>query len=180
MEEPRQCRRRLLNDHCGEITLLARTTRAVATAGARVIDGFLRRLERQAPATEPQHSARAVPMARKSVLVVVDDISGNTLPDKQGQTVRFGLDGQDYEIDLSADNAADFRRSVRRYVDAGRRPDQRAPQRATRARATKPATKSPGREDTAAIRQWARSHGHQVSDRGRIPSDVLQAYAARR
>ena len=119
-------------------------------------------------------------MAKKAVVRVVDDISGETLPEKQGQTVRFGLDGQDYEIDLSAEHAAEFRDAMRTYIHAGRRVTPAPQRRATRGRSTAPATQGsmPGR-DTGAIREWARAHGYPISDRGRIPAEVLEAYAAR-
>lgn len=111
--------------------------------------------------------------------MVVHDISGDTLPENQGQTVRFGLDGQDYEIDLSAEHAAEFRDAVRKYIHAGRRVGQAPQRRETRGRSTTPARKGSAPRDTGAIRQWARAHGYQVSDRGRIPAKVLEAYAAR-
>jgi hypothetical protein len=118
-------------------------------------------------------------LAKKAVVMVVDDISGDTLPEKQGQTVRFGLDGQDYEIDLSAEHAAGLRDAVRKYIHAGRRVRQAPRPRKARGSSTAPATQgsAPGR-NTGAIREWARAHGYQVSDRGRLPVTVLEAYAA--
>jgi hypothetical protein len=156
-----------------------RTLLTVAALGFRGLALLLQQLERQAQEQHPPQAARAVPLARKTVVTVVDDITGDTLPERQGQTVRFGLDGQDYEIDLSAEHAAEFRGAVRRYIHAGRRVGPAQPRR-VRDRATAPAVPaSTPRRDPAAIREWARAHGHEVSDRGRIPSTVLQAYAAR-
>lgn len=88
-------------------------------------------------------------MAKKTVVMVVDNISGDTLPENQGQTVRFGLDGQDYEIDLSAEHAAEFRDAVRTYIHAGRRVSQAPQRRETRGRSAIPASKqSTPRRDT--------------------------------
>jgi hypothetical protein len=166
----------------GDTVQMARTMRTLATVAALGIRGLgllLQHLERQAQEQHAQQTTRAVPLATKTVVMVVDDITGDTLPENQGQTVRFGLDGQDYEIDLSAEHAAEFRDAVRKYIHAGRRVGQ-TQSRAIRGRATAPPTPAPSpRRDTAAIREWARAHGHQVSDRGRISSTVLEAYAAR-
>jgi hypothetical protein len=154
-----------------------RTLATVAALAIRGLGLLLQQLERQAQEQHAQQTTRAIPLAKKTVVMVVDDLTGDTLPENQGQTVRFALDGQDYEIDLSAERAAEFRAAVRRYIDAGRRVGRAQ----GRGRATAPATPAPTpRRDTAAIREWARAHGHQVSDRGRIPSTVLEAYAARR
>ena len=119
-------------------------------------------------------------MAQKTVVVVVDDLTGQTLPQEQGQTVRFGLDGQAYEIDLSRAHAEELRAAFRRYIDAGRRVGRQPSTRGTADRGARPRQGGPaGRpRDSAAIRAWARAHGHRVSDRGRIPTEVLQAYEA--
>jgi hypothetical protein len=129
------------------------------------------------------HSAKpegAAPMAQKTVVVVVDDLTGETLPQEQGQTVRFGLDGQAYEIDLSPEHAEELRAAFRRYIDAGRRVGRQPSTRGTADRGARPRQGGPaGRHrDSAAIRAWARAHGHRVSDRGRIPTEVVQAYEA--
>lgn len=156
-----------------------RTLADAAALGLRVLALLLQQLEKQASSPKSEQANRARPLAKKSVVMVVDDISGDTLPEKQGQTVRFGLDGQDYEIDLSAEHAAELRDAVRKYIHAGRRVSQ--PQRReARGRSTAPAAQeSPPGRNTGAIREWARAHGYQVSDRGRLPVTVLEAYAAR-
>ena len=82
---------------------------------------------------------------------------------------RFGLDGAQYEIDLSEENAAKLRDAVRPFIAKARRAQSKqAPKQA------RPTGKS--NPDTAAIRQWARENGYQVSDRGRIHQDVQKAY----
>jgi Lsr2 len=95
-------------------------------------------------------------------------------------TVRFGLDGRQYEIDLSGHGAAEFREAVQRYVDAAR--VIRTP---SRSRGRQPGTGSrrstaaPPPNDSSAVRHWARANGYPVSDRGRIAASVLAAYEAR-
>ena len=111
----------------------------------------------------------------------VDDLDGS---DAAG-TVSFGLDGRAYEIDLSDDNAGKLRDALAPFVAAARKSGGRSsgrgrgraqsqPQAA--AAAEKPARSS--REETAAIREWAREHGHTINDRGRIPKSVIEAYQA--
>jgi hypothetical protein len=110
---------------------------------------------------------------------VVADGSPNVPPfAERGTTVRFALDGQAYEIDLSAEAADGLRAAFRPYIDAGRpaengiRAQRRDPGRAGELAPTA------AREDAAAIRTWARAHGHRTFDRGRIPVRVLEAYRA--
>jgi hypothetical protein len=108
-------------------------------------------------------------VAQKTHVVLVDDLTGEVIPDGQGQTVSFALDGTSYEIDLNTKNADELLKAFKRYVDAGRKLGRAKP---TGRRASR------GRQDTAAIRAWAREHGHALSERGRIPATVLQAYEA--
>lgn len=108
-------------------------------------------------------------MAQTLRIVFMDDLTGELLPDGQGQTISFALDGTSYEIDLTKDNAVALRKSLKRYVVAGRE--------VGRARGVA-APKRRNREDTGAIRAWARQNGLQVSERGRVPSAILQAYDA--
>ena len=116
-------------------------------------------------------------MARKTTIVLEDDLTGEILEEGRGETVTFGLDGAQYEIDLSGDNSAEFRQALKRYVDAGRKVGS------ARRRSTSPssgASERRNREETGAIRAWAQENGHQISARGRIPASVLQAYEAAR
>jgi Lsr2 len=119
-------------------------------------------------------------MAQKTVVVVTDDLTGQTLPNEQGQTVRFALDGQDYEIDLTKENAAELRSAFQRYIDAGRRVGRQASTGRSGGGGVRPRQDAPARRprDTAAVRAWARAHGHEISDRGRIPAKILEAYDA--
>jgi len=105
-------------------------------------------------------------VAKTTIVKLTDDLDGSDA----ATTVTFGWSGQQYEIDLSKKNAAAFEKLVRPYIDAGRK--------ATTARAGRKAAKKSS-EDLTAIRAWARSNGHAVSDRGRVPATVIEAYKAR-
>lgn len=119
-------------------------------------------------------------MAQKVVLI--DDVDGSVAD----ETVRLSVDGTDFEVDLSADNAAALRASLADWTSAARvvsrtRSAARAP-RGT-APATASATKAPkaptGRtSDASAIREWAVANGYDVAPRGRIASEIRDAYAA--
>jgi hypothetical protein len=111
-------------------------------------------------------------MAKKVIVTLVDDFDGEGVAD---ETVEFGLDGVSYEIDLSAKNAAKLRTDLKRWVEAGRRVGGR---RRGRSSGTGRGRGSIDREQSATIREWARSNGHNVSTRGRIPAGVIDAFHA--
>jgi nucleoid-associated protein Lsr2 len=111
-------------------------------------------------------------MAQKVVVELVDDLDGTASQDVA--TVTFGLDGVQYEIDLKDDHADQLRHLLASYVAAGRRTGGRI-KRQTTATTTKPA--APGnREQTKAIRDWARQNGFELGDRGRIPTHIIDAF----
>jgi Lsr2 len=105
-------------------------------------------------------------MATRIAVALEDDLSGGPAD----ETVRFGLDGSDYEIDLSKKNANAFRKQVTPFVEHGRRAG-----RGQRRRGARP---SSARERSGDIRAWARDNGIAVSDRGRIPASVAEQYHA--
>lgn len=110
---------------------------------------------------------------------LVDDLTGKEIEDGQGVTVTFSIDGAAYEIDLDSQGAADMRQTFQYYVDHGRRVDGRGISggTATPSRTSSSGTtRDPGR--TKAIRTWARENGQTISDRGRIPASVVEAYEA--
>ncbi|MDQ2709711.1 MAG: Lsr2 family protein [Actinomycetota bacterium] len=113
-------------------------------------------------------------MAQKVTVSLIDDLDG----DKADETVEFGLDGKSYEIDLSGSNADKLRDALASYVAASRRPGGRRRSAGAGAAAVAAATRRPSvdREQNQAIRDWARKQGMKVSDRGRIPAEVLDAY----
>jgi hypothetical protein len=101
-------------------------------------------------------------MAQKIQTLFIDDLDGS---EAEG-TVRFGLDGTDYEIDLNARHAQALRDALARYVHAARRP-ARGARRA-----------SPSGVDRTEVRQWARAHGIEVKDRGRVPAELVVKFKA--
>ena len=107
-------------------------------------------------------------MAQKVTVSLVDDLSGA----QADETVSFGLDGKSYEIDLSSKNADKLRQALTDYVTAARKPGGGRKSSAVAA-ARRPAI---DREQNQAIREWARKQGMKVNDRGRIPSEVVDAY----
>jgi Lsr2 len=110
-------------------------------------------------------------MAQKVQTLLIDDLDGS----QADNTVRFGLDGTDYEIDLSAKHAAALRKALAPYLDAARRAPGSAARRPGRSgrRAA-----NAGRPDPTAIREWAKSQGIEVKDRGRVPADMVVKFKA--
>lgn len=106
-------------------------------------------------------------MAQKIHVTLVDDIDQSPAE----ENIMFGLDGINYEIDLSADNAAQLREALAKYIASGRR----AGGRAVRGRGpAAPKVKS----DVSEIREWARNNGYDVHERGRIQAEIRDAYHA--
>src|SRR6516225_11948843 len=104
-------------------------------------------------------------MAKKVTVTLVDDFDGDGSAD---ETVEFGLDGVAYEIDLSSKNAKKLRDDLKVWVEKGRRVGGRRRGRS----AGSGRRASIDREQSAAIREWARRNGHNGSTRGRISADV--------
>jgi hypothetical protein len=112
-------------------------------------------------------------MAQKHIVQLIDDLDQGTA----AETVSFGLDGAQYEIDLSTKNASKLRDALADYVANARRARGGRSYAAASRRAGRP-TRS-DREQTQAIREWARKNGHRVGEKGRIPATVLEAYNAK-
>ena len=107
-------------------------------------------------------------MAQKIQTLFVDDIDGS----EAAGTVRFGLDGTEYEIDLSKKHAEALRKSLGRYVQAARRgAGSRRPSRGRR-------QPSANGVDNTQVRAWAKSQGIDVKDRGRIPAELVVKFKA--
>jgi len=105
-------------------------------------------------------------MAQRVSVELEDDLDGGPAD----ETLRFGLGGTDYEIDLSKKNARRFRRQIAPYLEHARKAGRG--QRRRQARTTS------SRERSGDIRAWAKDHGIAVSERGRIPASVVQQYQA--
>ncbi|GAA2066631.1 histone-like nucleoid-structuring protein Lsr2 [Williamsia deligens] len=112
-------------------------------------------------------------MAKKQIVQFIDDIDGKVLD--EFETVRWSLDGRQYEFDTSPKHAQQFRDSLTKYVEASRAvAGRRGARRATPASGG--GTRS--KEQTQAIRDWANSNGFEVSNRGRIPIEAVEAFEA--
>lgn len=114
-------------------------------------------------------------MARRIVHQLIDDLDGTVLEVGDGETVLFSLDGVAYEIDLTDTNATALRDALAPYVSAARTISSGrgaggsgAPRKRRRS----------GQQDYSGVREWAKANGYEVSERGRVPAAVLEAYEA--
>jgi len=112
-------------------------------------------------------------VAQRTIVQLTDDLDGKSIPDGRGGPVRFGLDRQDYEIDLSDKNAKALREVLRPYLEAARRAGRTT--RASRGSGRSADGRSRG-YDAKAVRAWAASQGIQVSQRGRVPADLVAKF----
>lgn len=113
-------------------------------------------------------------------VVIVDDVSGEEVEEGLGGgSVEFSFDGKFYTIDLGVKNRDALRADLKKWIDAAT--EVEAPRRTTGATGTRrrgaPAGGSGrGKEELAAIRDWSAKQGRELSPRGRIPADVLEAF----
>ncbi len=98
----------------------------------------------------------------------MDDITN----EPADETVRFGLDGRSFVIDLTESNAKELRTALAGYIESARVDRGGSPAPTRRARST------PDREQNQAIRAWAQSQGMTVAERGRIPAKITEAFHA--
>ena len=112
-------------------------------------------------------------MAQRVQTLLIDDLDGG---EAEG-TVRFGLDGVEYEIDLSAGHAEALRKALAPYVSAARRAPGAAARRPGQSGRR---AESAGAPDPTAVREWARSQGIEVKDRGRVPAELVVKFQAAR
>ena len=104
-------------------------------------------------------------MAQRIQTLLIDDLDGG----EAAGTVRFGLDGTEYEIDLSAAHSDELRKALEQYLAHARRTVGTA-RSAARSRRGSAAV------DTAKVREWAKGQGIEVKGRGRVPADVVERY----
>lgn len=110
-------------------------------------------------------------MAQKTIVELVDDLDGG----KADESLTFSLDGVEYAIDLSAKNAGKLRDSLAQFVGHA----QRVGGRKQRGAGTRTSVRAGGdKAQNHAIREWARSEGKQISDRGRIPAELIAEFQA--
>jgi hypothetical protein len=107
-------------------------------------------------------------MAQKIQTLFIDDIDGG---EAEG-TVRFALDGAEYEIDLNAKHSQELRSALGKYVTHARKAGGGA------RRGTARGGRRASTADTVAVRAWARENGVDIKDRGRVPADVVAKYQA--
>jgi|SRR3954466_10789299 hypothetical protein len=113
-------------------------------------------------------------MAKQVITLLTDDLDGG----EADRTVEFGLDGVNYTIDLSEKNAGKLRKALDPFLNSATRVG-RTP--ASPVRRTAPAsTGRASRDQNQAIREWANKNGYEVSERGRIPSHIVEAYHSKR
>src|SRR6476660_8439474 len=108
-------------------------------------------------------------MAKQTTVTVTDDLDGSA----NAAEVTFALNGESWSIDLGAQNRTALQKALKPYIAKATKQGRRRPPSSSR--------RSPGRAfrtDLAAVREWAKKDGHQVSDRGRISAAVQQAYEA--
>ena len=108
---------------------------------------------------------------RSEVIIMIDDITGKELPVGAGDTVRFALDGDTYEIDLDAKTADKLRQLLQKYASSGRRTSPSAAPRRRQAPVRTAAS-------STTVRAWAAAHGIKISDRGRVPAAVTAQFEA--
>ncbi|MDQ2729228.1 MAG: Lsr2 family protein [Actinomycetota bacterium] len=109
-------------------------------------------------------------MAKETIIRITDDIDGS----EAVESIRFGFRGTNYSIDLNAKNVAAIEKSFEKWIQHGQKFDA-GTTRSRQRRAT-----IANKDQTAAIREWAKANGYRVSDRGRIAAEVRDAYNASR
>jgi hypothetical protein len=114
-------------------------------------------------------------MAQRVQVTLVCDLHGDETP--AGETVTFGLDGSTYQIDLCGEHTNQLRENFAGYVGAARRASGRSTPSASGG-GSRRRRRNRGSGDAAAIREWAREQGLPVPERGRIPADLAEKYAA--
>lgn len=114
-------------------------------------------------------------MAERIIKQYVDDLDGAEIPEGKGERLSFGVRGTTYQIDLSPTNVAKFDKALRPFIEAATK--VRATGRRGPARKSDP-KRSSSREQLQAIREWARQNGYEVSSRGRISADIMEAFEA--
>lgn len=110
-------------------------------------------------------------MAQKVQTLLIDDLDGG----QADGTVRFGLDGAEYEIDLSAEHAEALRTALAPYLGAARRAPGSVTRRPSRRGRTAAHASGP---DPTAVREWAKSQGMEVKERGRVPAELVVRFQA--
>ena|SRR3712207_3604436 len=118
-------------------------------------------------------------MAQRTIVQLVSDLSGDEMQAGGGRTVEFSVDGTSYSIDLTDKEAAGFDKALAMYIEHATKTGGGSSNGRKRSGSSGGRTGSGrSKDELANIRAWAQANGHQVSERGRIKQDVLDAYHA--
>ena len=115
-------------------------------------------------------------MAQKTIVTLVDDLTGEVA--ENISTVEFALDGRAYELDLTDENSTKLHDALSQYVNAARKIGGRRRSGPRPGRAIKSTSHTTGynRETLKSIREWAKKSGKEISDRGRIPQEIVDEF----
>jgi hypothetical protein len=114
-------------------------------------------------------------MAKQVITVLTDDLDGGAAD----RTIEFGLDGVNYTIDLSEKNAGKLRKALDPYLTVASRIGRTGAHGRIASRTVAAPSRS-NRDQNQAIREWGAKKGYEVSERGRIPSSIVEAFHAKR
>ena len=115
-------------------------------------------------------------MAKQVITLLTDDLDGG----EADRTVEFGLDGVNYTIDLSEKNAGKLRKALDPYLNVATRVGRSGGEARASRRSAPAGTGRASRDENQKIREWASKNGYEVSERGRIPSSIVEAYHNKR
>ena len=109
--------------------------------------------------------------SKRTQIFLIDDLDGTEITDGEAQSITFSWSGVDYSIDLSEANADKFEKAIGPYLEKAQR---------VGGRKNRPSSSpsSPSQVETKAVRAWAASNGIELSNRGRVPADVIEKYRA--
>src|SRR4051812_17376379 len=107
-------------------------------------------------------------MAKTTITQITDDIDGS----KNAETYRFEWQNTSYEIDLSAKNFKALDKALQPYIKAAAKVPMRSSSNGRRS------SPSSSKRDYSGVREWAKKEGYNISDRGRVPRTVVEAYDA--
>lgn len=118
-------------------------------------------------------------MAKKvqTIITVVDDFDDKEIDDGLADTIDFTWEGTSYTIDLRPTNADKFRKDMEKWLAAATKVTGRRGRPKGTGGSSRPGTGSGrSKEELANIREWLKANGHEVNDRGRIKSDLIDLY----
>jgi hypothetical protein len=115
-------------------------------------------------------------MAQKVQVLLTCDLDDDDTP--AAETVTFGYDGGTYAFELCESHLDEFHNQMNAYIASARRAEGGAPRRARSGGGSSSAPARASRSDLSSLREWARANGYEISDRGRIPTEIRDAYEA--